>query len=145
MPYYTNPLLSSWTPQFLPSTNPPYPPPAKIPPQILSAIKVNDNVAYAALPKELRGRRNRVVVSTTKDQARFRSGKGRRDDDVSLPNVLPSAVTHIECRSSSSISLSTILSTRYPAYTAKSKSSTLNLESKTLILGTSFVDPSPSV
>ncbi|KAH0830330.1 ubiquitin carboxyl-terminal hydrolase-domain-containing protein [Lanmaoa asiatica] len=80
MPYYTNPLLSSWTPQFLSSTNPPYPPPASIPPQILSTMKINDNVAYAALPKELRGRRNRVVVSSTKDQARFRSGKGRWDD-----------------------------------------------------------------
>jgi PAB-dependent poly(A)-specific ribonuclease subunit 2 len=94
MPYYTNLLLSSWTPQFLSSTNPPHPPPAKIPPQILSTIKINDNVAYAPLPKELRGRRNRVVVSTTKDQHRFRSGKGRRDDDVSLFNVLPSGATH---------------------------------------------------
>jgi PAB-dependent poly(A)-specific ribonuclease subunit 2 len=87
MPYYTNLLLSSWTPQFLSSTNPPHPPPAKIPPQILSTIKINDNVAYAPLPKELRGRRNRVVVSTTKDQHRFRSGKGRRDDDVELEHL----------------------------------------------------------
>ncbi|KAG6379196.1 ubiquitin carboxyl-terminal hydrolase-domain-containing protein [Boletus reticuloceps] len=86
MPYYTSTLLSSWTPQFLPSTNP-HPPPAKIPPQILSTIKINDNVAYAALPKELRGRRNRVVVSTTKDQGRFRSGKGKRDDDVELEHL----------------------------------------------------------
>lgn len=104
MPYYTTPLLSSWIPQFLSSTNPPYPPPAKIPPQILSMMKINDNVAYAALPKELRGWRNRVVVSSTKDQARFRSGKGRRDDDddddVSLSNVLRSAGTHPWHRSS---------------------------------------------
>ncbi|KAG8217260.1 PAB-dependent poly(A)-specific ribonuclease subunit PAN2 [Butyriboletus roseoflavus] len=87
MPYYTTPLFSSWTPQFLSSTIPPYPPPAKIPPQILSTMKINDNVAYAALPKELRGRRNRVVVSSTKDQARFRSGKGKRDDDVELEHL----------------------------------------------------------
>ncbi|KAI9568994.1 PAB-dependent poly-A-specific ribonuclease subunit PAN2 [Boletus coccyginus] len=87
MPHYTNLLLSSWTPQFLSSSNPPYPPPAKIPPQILSTIKINDNVAYAALPKELRGRRNRVVVSATKDQGRFRSGKGRRDDDIELEHL----------------------------------------------------------
>ena len=141
MPYYTTPLLSSWTPQFL-STNPPYPPPAKIPPQILSTMKINDNVAYAALPKELRGRRNRVVVSGTKDQARFRSGKGRRDDDVSLFNVLRSAETHPHHRSSWSISHSTIVSTRYLAYIAKSRSSTPNSVSKTLILGTLFVHPS---
>ncbi|KAG9318200.1 ubiquitin carboxyl-terminal hydrolase-domain-containing protein [Chiua virens] len=87
MPYYSTPLLSSWTPQFLSSTSPSYPPPAKIPPQILSTMKINDNVAYAALPKELRGRRNRVVVSNTKDQARFRSGKGKRDDDVELEHL----------------------------------------------------------
>ncbi|KAN0075425.1 Ubiquitin carboxyl-terminal hydrolase domain containing protein [Tylopilus felleus] len=87
MPYYMTPLLSSWTPQFLSSTNPPYPPPAKIPPQVLSTIKVNDNIAYAALPKELRGRRNRVVVSTIKDQGRFRSGKGKRDDDIELEHL----------------------------------------------------------
>ena len=88
MPYYSTPLLSSWSPQFLSSAVPPYPPPAKIPPQVLATMKTNDNVAYAALPKELRGRRNRVVVSTTKDQARFRSGKAKRNDDVSpLPTT----------------------------------------------------------
>jgi PAB-dependent poly(A)-specific ribonuclease subunit 2 len=43
-------------------------------------MKMNDNIAYAALPKELRGRRNRVLVTATKDQGRFRSGKGRKDD-----------------------------------------------------------------
>jgi len=139
MPHYTDLLLSSWTPRFLSSSNPPYPPPAKIPPQILSAIKINDNVAYAALPKELRGRRNRVVVNAAKDQGRFRSGKGRRDDDVSLSNVLPSDATHLYHRSSSNISPSTIELTRYPAYIAKSRSSTPNSESKTLISGTSFI------
>ena len=143
MPYYKNTLLSAWTPQFLSPTNPPYPPPAKIPPQILSSIKVNDNIAYAALPKELRGRRNRVVVATTKDQGRFRSGKGRRDDNVSVSKVFPGGAAHSQHRSSSSISLSTIVSTRYPVYIAKLRSSTLNSESKTLILGIVFVDPSP--
>ena len=141
MPYYMTPLLSSWTPRFLSSTNPPYPPPAKIPPQVLSTIKVNDNIAYAALPKELRGRRNRVVVSTIKDQGRFRSGKGKRDDDVSLSDVSPNVATHAQHRSNSSISLLTIVSTRYPAYTARSRSSTPNSESKTLISGTSHTDP----
>ena len=143
MPYYTTPLLSSWTPHFLSSTIPPYPPPAKIPPQILSTMKINDNVAYAALPKELRGRRNRVVVSTTKDQGRFRSGKARRDDDVSSSNVPFANGADPWYRSSSSSSLSTIISTRYPAYIAKSRSSTPNSGSKTLISGTCFLDPFP--
>ncbi|KAF9228724.1 hypothetical protein BS17DRAFT_724469 [Gyrodon lividus] len=87
MPYYTNLLLSSWTPQFLSPTTSACPPPAKIPAQILSTMKINDNVAYAALPKELRGRRNRTVVSSTKDQGRFRSGKSRRDDDIELEHL----------------------------------------------------------
>ncbi|KAG1748914.1 PAB-dependent poly-A-specific ribonuclease subunit PAN2 [Suillus paluster] len=80
MPHYNTLLLSSWTPQFLPRSGILSPPPPKIPPQVLSTMKMNDNIAYAALPKELRGRRNRVLVTTAKDQGRFRSGKGRRDD-----------------------------------------------------------------
>lgn len=79
MPHYNTLLLSSWTPRFV-SHGSHYPPPSKIPPQILSTMKVNENIAYAALPKELRGRRNRVQVTNTKDQGRFRSGKNRRDD-----------------------------------------------------------------
>lgn len=80
MPHYNTLLLSSWTPQFLPRSGILSPPPPKIPPQVLSTMKMNDNIAYAALPKELRGRRNRVPVTTAKDQGRFRSGKGKRDD-----------------------------------------------------------------
>ncbi|KAF9234026.1 ubiquitin carboxyl-terminal hydrolase-domain-containing protein [Melanogaster broomeanus] len=87
MPHYNNLLLSSWTPRFLSPFATAYPSPAKIPPQILSTMKINDNVAYAPLPKELRGWRNRVVVSNTRDQGRFRSGKGRREDDVELDHL----------------------------------------------------------
>lgn len=36
---------------------------------------MNDNVAYAALPKELKGRRNMVVSSKQGKNGRFRSGK----------------------------------------------------------------------
>ena len=143
MPYYTTPLLSSWSSQFLSSTIPPYPPPAKIPPQVLSTMKINDNIAYAALPKELRGRRNRVVVSTTKDQGRFRSEKGRRDDDV-RPRDLPLGDgADAYCRSNSSSPLSTIVSIKYPAYIVKSRSSIRNSGSKTLTSGTYLVDSSP--
>ncbi|TDL27635.1 hypothetical protein BD410DRAFT_782767 [Rickenella mellea] len=79
MPYYKSMLLSSWTAEFM-TGDPYYPPPPKIPAQILSTMKVNDFVGYAALPKELRGRRNLAVVGPKKDQARFRSGKSRRND-----------------------------------------------------------------
>ncbi|KAI6038459.1 ubiquitin carboxyl-terminal hydrolase-domain-containing protein [Pisolithus marmoratus] len=85
MPHYNTLLLSSWTPHFI-SHGLHYPPPPKIPPQILNTMKINENIAYAALPKELRGRRNRVQVSNTRDQGRFRSGKNRRDD-VDLENL----------------------------------------------------------
>ena len=145
MSHYTS-LLSSWTPQFFSSTNSPYPPPAKIPPQIQSTIKINDNVTYAALPKELRGRRNRVVVSTAKDQRNFRSGRGRRDDAVSLSDVFPSGATHPQHRSSSRILLSTTVSTRYLAYIAKLRSSTQISLSQNLISGADRLSvPLPTV
>lgn len=43
-------------------------------------MKTNDNVAYAALPKELKGRRNMVVVTAQKHNGRFRSGKARTSE-----------------------------------------------------------------
>jgi PAB-dependent poly(A)-specific ribonuclease subunit 2 len=57
-----------------------YPPVAKIPPQILSTMKMNDNVAYAAFPKELKGRRNMVTLAAQQINARFISGKSQEDD-----------------------------------------------------------------
>lgn len=74
MPYYNDFLLSSWVPDFIPHGLH-YPPLAKIPQQILNTMKINDNVAYAALPKELRGRRNVAVTAPKKPEGRFRSGK----------------------------------------------------------------------
>ena len=71
MPYYNTQLLSSWTPKFLP-VGIVSPVPSKIPQQILETMKFNDNVAYATLPKELRGRRNVVVSGPRKPGARFR-------------------------------------------------------------------------
>jgi PAB-dependent poly(A)-specific ribonuclease subunit 2 len=84
LPYYDQPLLSSWTSQFV-SNNMYYPPPAKIPQQILNTMKTNDNVAYAALPKELKGRRNMVFSGRRGDYGRFRSGK--QTDDVSAEEL----------------------------------------------------------
>lgn len=79
LPYYDTQLLSSWTAQFV-STAPHYPPVVKIPAQILSTMKTNDTVAYAALPKELKGRRNMTTVGPRKQNARFRSGKSRANE-----------------------------------------------------------------
>jgi hypothetical protein len=138
MPHYSNLLLSSWTPQFLSPTTSAYPPPAKIPPQVLSTMKINDNVAYAALPKELRGRRNRAVVSSMKDQGRFRSGKGRRDDDVSCFCVACfffGSRANAWCRSTLNISRFMILSTRSLEYIERSRSNIQNSGSRTLISG----------
>ncbi|KAJ6488514.1 ubiquitin carboxyl-terminal hydrolase-domain-containing protein [Mycena vitilis] len=78
LPHYESRLLSSWTPLFI-STPLNYPPPAKIPPQILATMKLNDNIAYAALPRELKGRRNMVSGSRNK-KGRFRSGKTQGND-----------------------------------------------------------------
>ncbi len=43
-------------------------------------MKTTDNVAYASLPKELRGRRNVVPSRPKKSTGRFRSGRDRRSD-----------------------------------------------------------------
>lgn len=37
-------------------------------------MKVNDNVAYAGMPKELKGRRNAATAVARKSNGRFRSG-----------------------------------------------------------------------
>lgn len=85
MPFYKSQLLSSWTPQLMSTTY--FPPPPKIPPQVLESLKVNEFVKHATLPKELRGRRNIVPAAPPKkDHARFRSGKSR-NVDVSLSSV----------------------------------------------------------
>ncbi|KAL0580436.1 poly(A)-specific ribonuclease [Marasmius crinis-equi] len=73
-----------WTPQFALSATT-YPPPQKIPVQVLNTMKMNDNVAYAPLPKELRGRRNMVTSAPRKSNGRFRSGKSRTRDEPETP------------------------------------------------------------
>ena len=79
LPHYNTLLLSSWNPQLESvkvSTAP-----MKIPLSVLSTIKTNDGIAYASLPRELKGRRNMITVAAPKDQGRFRSGK---QSDVSV-------------------------------------------------------------
>lgn len=73
LPHYNTLLLSSWEPQLESvkvSTAP-----MKIPLSVLSTIKMNDGIAYAPLPRELKGRRNMITVAAPKDQGRFRSEK----------------------------------------------------------------------
>lgn len=43
-------------------------------------MKTNDNVAYAAMPKELKGRRNISTTVARKSNGRFRSGQTRQND-----------------------------------------------------------------
>ncbi|KAJ8496912.1 hypothetical protein ONZ45_g12250 [Pleurotus djamor] len=62
-----------------------YPPPQRIPPQVLNTMKALNGMAYATLPKELKGRRN-CVVATQSQHSRFRSGKSRgSQSDVESP------------------------------------------------------------
>ncbi|KJA18541.1 hypothetical protein HYPSUDRAFT_144864 [Hypholoma sublateritium FD-334 SS-4] len=79
MPYFDNQLLSAW-PTNLSSRTQGWPPPQKIPPQILATMKFNENIAYATLPKELRGRRNLANSEPRKGAGRFRSGKPTVDE-----------------------------------------------------------------
>jgi hypothetical protein len=79
LPHYNSMLLSSWTPQFeTPSFYSSAAP--VIPSQVLNTMKMKDNVAYATLPRELKGKRNMVNTAPRKDQGRFRSGKSFKPD-----------------------------------------------------------------
>lgn len=84
MPYYDEDLLSYYDHPLLPASTA-VPPPQKIPPQVLSTVRVQDHLQYAILPKELRGHRN-VVKSAPKRkvEGRFRSELSRRNDEVSF-------------------------------------------------------------
>ncbi|KAJ3807230.1 ubiquitin carboxyl-terminal hydrolase-domain-containing protein [Lentinula aff. lateritia] len=103
LPRYRTQLLSAWTPQFNSSKTVSFPPPQKIPVQVLNTMKMNDNVAYAPLPKELRGRRNMVALEKKKLGGRFRSGKsGTGDHELESPLLeyvgddVPTIYRHVE-------------------------------------------------
>lgn len=132
MPYYNSPLLSSWSPQFMTSSLH-YPPPPKIPLQILNSVKTNDNIAYAALPKELRGRRNVISVAPRKQSARFRSGK-THSVDVCIISLRTTLLIAVFCRNPILPCLAPVVM-RFQACIVMSRSSTPNLVWKTLILG----------
>ncbi|KAK7014126.1 poly(A)-specific ribonuclease, partial [Paramarasmius palmivorus] len=57
-------------------STPTFPPPQKIPLQVLNTMKMNDNIAYAPLPKELKGKRNMWSrFFLVRGNPRFHSGK----------------------------------------------------------------------
>ncbi|KAG8827255.1 poly(A)-specific ribonuclease [Serendipita sp. 399] len=87
MPYYTDYLLSAYD-KDLQTVPEHYPPPMKIPPQVLSSLKQVDGVSFAQLPRELQGKRNVIPLAPTKRQGRFRSEKGRRPADSPPPEPL---------------------------------------------------------
>lgn len=116
MPYYDTLLLSSWTSKFL-STSIVAPPPPKIPSQILSTMKFNDNVAYASLPKELRGRRNVVQSVPRKSTGRFRSGR-RKIEVYHQNSVLPISLKFVISSTLTRRRMNTSR-TRYRSYIAR--------------------------
>ncbi|KAH9484202.1 PAN2-PAN3 deadenylation complex catalytic subunit PAN2 [Psilocybe cubensis] len=80
MPYFDTQLLSVW-PSNLAHKASSYSPPPRIPPQILTSMKYNENIAYASLPKELRGRRNMTSAGPRKGVSRFHSGKNAMESE----------------------------------------------------------------
>ncbi|KDR81497.1 hypothetical protein GALMADRAFT_239478 [Galerina marginata CBS 339.88] len=87
LPFFDTQLLSAWPSARIPKVAS-FSPPTRIPPQILASMKFNENVAYASLPKELRGRRNMTNAAPRRGIGRFRSGKSAlselEPDDVSF-------------------------------------------------------------
>ena len=131
MPYYDSLLLSSWSSKLLPP-NPTYPPPPKIPTQILNSMKVTEFVGYATMPKELQGKRNVVSTDLKKDMGRFRSARPR-SGEVSL--WISTFLQDIELlrRLNLKLRLRKVLK-KFRAHIAKSPSSTQNSGSKTSTL-----------
>lgn len=75
MPYYTEPLLSNLPlSDYAPVTSPFFNPPEPIPQTILTTMRMTDTIGYAALPKELRGRR--YVRTARPGAGKYATGKG---------------------------------------------------------------------
>ncbi|KAF8628478.1 hypothetical protein AX15_003989 [Amanita polypyramis BW_CC] len=101
IPHYDSKLLSAWSPLFTSGMAEHLPSP-KIPLQVLNTMKYNEGIAYAALPRELRGRRNVVSYSRKKVNGRFRSGKTQPvEPELDAPifddaNVVPRHYRRVE-------------------------------------------------
>ncbi|KAF8590468.1 hypothetical protein K439DRAFT_1329688 [Ramaria rubella] len=76
LPFYDSLLLSANSRDLHQTGLTAFPPPARIPSQILNSMKTIDFVGYASLPKELRGKRNMVFGGgKVRQEGRFRSTK----------------------------------------------------------------------
>jgi hypothetical protein len=91
----------------------------KIPLSVLSTMKMNDGIAYAPLPRELKGRRNMVTVAAPKDQGRFRSGKQRSDVNNASDVTIRDGSDIIYYSSGSNLLKLTIVQTSLPLDIAK--------------------------
>ncbi|GJJ12243.1 hypothetical protein Clacol_006484 [Clathrus columnatus] len=83
LPYYDTPLLSATSREFYQSV--PFLPAPRIPQQILNSMKTVDFIGYAALPKELRGKRNMVLGNTRTREGRFRSSRASKQNIPDSP------------------------------------------------------------
>ncbi|KAF5309089.1 hypothetical protein D9611_014987 [Ephemerocybe angulata] len=94
MPYLRSPLFSAWSPPV--SSAPYFPPPARIPHKF-SIDEMNDNIAYAPLPKELRGRRNLVPVGQRKIRLDSEAVNRVKSDRPTLePTEVPPVYRRVE-------------------------------------------------
>lgn len=130
LPYYDSEMLSAWSPLFISGTTE-YLPSPKVPLQITNTMKYNEGIAYAALPKELRGRRNVVNSGRKKVNGRFRSGKTHSTEVCPSISFLSSTNFY----SWSQIQFSMMTQWLSHVITAVSKSNIPSLESRTLISG----------
>lgn len=75
MPHYTEPLLSNIPiSDYAPVTSPFFNPVEPIPVQILNTMKVTDMIGYAAMPREMKGKR--YVRTPRPGAGKYATGKG---------------------------------------------------------------------
>ena len=97
MPYYSDSLLSNFSPmEYAPVTSPFFNPPEPLPASVLSTMRMVDFVGYAAVPKELKGKRYTVKAgpgggkrATDSGQARRNSGPRFRSDKNRYRRSIP--------------------------------------------------------
>jgi PAB-dependent poly(A)-specific ribonuclease subunit 2 len=147
MPYYSEPLLSNIPlSDYAPVTSPFFNLVEPIPPQILSTMKVTDMIGYAAMPRELKGRRYarnaRVgagkyatgkgwTISRRESGPHFRSDK-ERQKQAAAGEVEEEVCLHYD------IANIRLLQVIYRNIVVKSKSNIRNLGLKILTLGESI-------
>ena len=143
MPYYSEPLLSNLSStDYAPVTSPFFKPPEPLPESVLSTMRMVDFVGYAAMPKELKGKRYAVhpcpdagMPVAVRGEARrdsmprFRSNKDRHRNSIS-PEVEEEVSLNLglrtDCRRSQG---------KCPEITARLRSNIQNSASRISTLG----------